>query len=158
MAPETGDPMKLITLEKMDGQPVTFVGELAAQSEAPIADTGGLKRSFTLKLYLIESGGFVPTVEYFSEATTEKTGCLAEIVDLYKDIENFFFVFMPGDLLLDSNMMDRDQAEARRRLSNKLEKVYQAQAFAFLDELSEQFVAAKETSTSELGELESGRN
>ncbi len=129
--------MNQIVLDTIDGKPVSFEGELISQTEGNVEFTDGMERKFVLKVYAIESGGFVPSIEYFSNSTLEKTGCIAEIVDLFKDIENFYFVFVPEDLLTKASGKPRDEAHASRRLASALRKTYERLAFAYLDELSE---------------------
>lgn len=135
--------MKEILLNTLDDKPVSFVGELSNQAEANVEVADGTERRFVLRLYTLESGGFVPSIEYISNAPGEQTGCIAEIVDLVKDIENFFFVFVPEDMIEKSaaRTRDRDEAARLRRLETVLRKTYEQLTFAFLDELTE--VSAK---------------
>ena len=130
--------MNEILLDTFDDKPVSFVGELSNQAEAKVEFSDGIERRFVLKLYTIESGGFVPSIEYFSDAPDEQTGCIAEIVDLVKDIENFFFVFVPEDLLekTPARNQDRDEITKLRRLESVLRKTYEQLTFAFLDDLA----------------------
>ncbi len=131
--------MHEILLDTFDDKPVSFVGELSNQAEAKVEFSDGIERRFVLKLYAIESGGFVPSIEYLSDAPDEQTGCIAEIVDLVKDIENFFFVFVPEDLLEKTPARNQDRAETDRlrRLETALRKTYEQLTFSFLDDLAE---------------------
>ena len=141
--------MSEITINTMGAKPVSFVGQLATQKEGVVEFADGIPRRYLLKVYTIESGGFVPSIEYFSDASNEQTGCVAETVDLFKDIENFFFVFVPEEVLPESKGLDRDAIDARKKLSHKLRKAYETLAFAFLDELKEEFEPAIDAETGE---------
>jgi len=143
--------MNEITLNTMDGEVVSFVGDLVCQAEGCVEFSDGIDRNFGLKLYAIASGGFVPSIEYFSNSPMERTGCIAEIVDLAKDIENFFFVFTPEELLPDSAGLAQEEVETRTRLLNCLRKNYESLNFDFLDQVeavvSEQAITEGEQAT-----------
>ena len=141
--------MSEITINTMGAKPVSFVGKLATQKEGVVEFADGIQRRYLLKVYTIASGGFVPSIEYFSDASNEQTGCVAETVDLYKDIENFFFVFVPEEVLPKSKGLDRDAVGARQKLSTKLRKAYETLAFAFLDELKEKLESDTDAETGE---------
>ena len=64
--------MNEFQLETMDSRPVSFVGELTSQTEGKVEFADGMNRSFALKLYKIESGGFVPSIEYASDVVGEQ--------------------------------------------------------------------------------------
>ena len=127
--------MNEIILNTMDGDLVSFVGDLVCQTEGPVEFSDGIDRKFKLKLYAVESGGFVPSIEYLSDSPVERTGCIAEIVDLAKDIENFFFVFTPDELLPDSAGLPREEVEVRTRILACLRKTYESLNFNFLDQV-----------------------
>lgn len=149
--------MNEILLETMDDRQVSFVGELQSQTEGKVEFADGMNRSFTLKLYTIESGGFVPWIEYASDVSGEQAGCIAEIVDEFKDIENFFFVFVPDDLLEKTNGLTRDEADARKKLLARLRKTYESLTFAFLDVLQEKF-GPTDVESAEIGKPESPKS
>jgi hypothetical protein len=141
--------MNEMLLNKMDGKKVSFVGELIGQAEGNVESTDGLDREFALKLFRIKSGGFVPVIEYESNDSREQAGCIAEIVDLFKDVENFFFVFVPEDLLSETKELDRDDLEARKKLAVKLRKTYENLSFTFLEEMSAMLDPNRNSETTE---------
>lgn len=139
--------MNEILLDTMDGKHVSFVGELICQKTGDVEVSDGLKRAIILKLYGIQSGGYVPLIEYRSDDPAEKSGCIAEIVDLFKDIENFLFVFVPEDLLPEPKSTDRDIVEARKKLSTRLRKLYESLSFDFIDEITTNLNPGAESNT-----------
>jgi hypothetical protein len=131
--------MNEIAFDTMDGKPIRFVGGLETQNERQVEFADGEIRKFALKLYRIKSGGFVPTIEFTSSLPTEKSGCIAEMVDQFKDIENFLFVFVPDNVLPKIDGLNRDESAARKKLSSQLRSTYESLTFEFLDGLSERF-------------------
>ena len=129
--------MKEIVLNTMSGKQVSFVGELVKESTGSIDMPDNFDRQFGLRLYDIESGGFVPSIEYTSNAPHEHSGCLAEIVDLPKDVENFFFVFVADDLLEESQVSDREDKEVRKKLVARLRASYEDLMSIFLEEITQ---------------------
>ena len=78
-------------------------------------------------------------------------------MDEFKDIENFFFVFVPDDLLGKTNGSTRDEADARRKLLARLRKTYESLTFAFLDVLQEKF-GPTGVESAEIGNSESPKS
>ncbi len=129
--------MNEIVLNTIDESKVSFVGELVCKSAGVVEMCDGFNRQFALRLFANESGGFVPAIEYTSDNPNEKTGFVAEIVDLLKDVENFFFVFVADDLLQKQKPVERDQIEARRKLETKLRATYECLSSKFLEDVSQ---------------------
>ena len=150
--------MTEVQLETIDSSPVNFIGRLTCETEGQVEFPDGLTRMFRLKLYSVDSGGFVPSIEYASESSDEQSGCIAEIVDEFKDIENFFFVFVPEDLLPKATTHSRKEEDVHRKLSARMRKTYESLTFAFLDKLKLTFESQVDTATPESKTSESAES
>ena len=144
--------MNEISLKTNEQKQLSFVGELISESTSCVEFADGFARQFTLALYAIESGGFVPAIVYTSDHPEEQTGRIAEIVDLFKDVENFFFVFVASDVLPRSKPVEREQCEARKKLETKLRLAYEDLTSTFLEEVSERLDSTSELETTDANE------
>ncbi len=126
-------------LETIDGDSVIFRGQLISHAESPIGFSDDCQRHFSLDLYVTETNGYVPVITYTTNSPDERSGRIAEIVEIAADVESCFFVFEPEELLADRQKLNRDELEVFKQLSNRIQSVYEKLAYAILDQL-DQFV------------------
>ena len=123
------------TFQDHAGNELQFRGDLILERDDAIEINKEFERSATVRVYGIESGGFVPVIEYDSNSPNETHVIAFEIVDLLKDVESFFFLFEACETFRKTNGLTRDdldeQKEVGRLISNKIEKL----VFGLLDDL-----------------------
>lgn len=89
--------MESVKLVLSEEKKLLFSGERLFHSRSEDCVVGSETRWFELSGFAREEGGFVPVICFHSKGEPPVT--IAERVDEYKDIENFFFVFEPSEML-----------------------------------------------------------
>jgi len=113
-------------VEPTNGKVITFSGELIARSASdPISTTLGV-RYFDLRVYKEAGAGYVPVIDFHSTCEGEANVTISERVDRSHDIENFYFVFEPCEVMPE-NVLKVMPTEQRQQLLKTILKLYDAQ-------------------------------
>lgn len=118
----------------LEGRELRFQGDLILERKMQV-DLNDYKRSFGIKVYAVDGGGFVPTLQYTTDSPSEQATRIFENVDTTNDIESFYFVFEINEVLGDSKGMARADLDHRSETSRKLAKQFETFIFPLLDEI-----------------------
>ena len=127
--------MNEYTFQNQAGSEVKFQGDLILERSTAIVIGREFERSVKLRVYGVESGGFVPMLQYNSNSPKETKVETFEFVDLLTEVESFFLVFEANEVFKKTSGLNRgdadEQKEVSRIISNEVEKL----AFELLDDL-----------------------
>lgn len=112
--------MESIRIQQVNGKELIFEGDLIANAGTETASVAQLERWFQLRVYRNVDGGFVPSIEFGSPTESEASATIAEFVDSYHDIENFFFVFEPSEVFSGRYLNSMMQVDRQRLLGELL--------------------------------------
>jgi len=119
----------------LGGRELRFQGNLILERETQVDLHDEFTRSFAIKVYAVEGGGFVPTLEYTTTSPGEKPVRTFENVDTMKDIECFYFVFETNEVRGDWKGLTRAEWDQRTEDNRRLEKRFEKFIFPLLDEI-----------------------
>ena len=127
--------MNEYTLQDHVGNEFQFQGDIILERSDAIKIDKEFERSLTVRVYGIDSGGFVPMLEYESNSPNETNVKAFEVVDSLKDVECFFFVFEASSVFEKAERLSNDEIDEQekvgRAISSKIEKL----VFELLDDL-----------------------
>jgi hypothetical protein len=128
--------MNSLRVERTDAPGLEFEGTLVARSEGEHVESALGKRWYNLFLYAKSGGGFVPGIEFHTTCPGERPVSIAEIVDDFTDVENFFLVHEPNEYIRDSasHLRSRDN---RHQLLRHMYQVYDWQVTQIFNALRE---------------------
>ena len=109
-----------------DGKEMSFKGQLIAQATSERISTPLGDRWFDLRVYKVATTGFAPLIDFFSTCEGEESVTIAEHVDRAHDIENFYYVFEPCEVIPES-VLKALPVEERQRFTKLLLKLYDTQ-------------------------------
>lgn len=115
-----------IQIVPTNGKEISFAGELIAHATSERTVTPSGERWFDLRVYKLVENGLVPVIEYHSSVDGEEKITIAERVDRSQDIENFFYVFEPCEVIPEAALKALP-VEERQRLTNAILKQYDTQ-------------------------------
>lgn len=115
--------MEDVRISPSNGKNLSFHGELIAEASHDRVPSPDGERWLNLRIYRRVDAGFVPVIEFHSTHVGEEDATIAEVVDSGHDVENFFYVFEPGELLADKSLIAMPMEE-RQRLTGALLKLY----------------------------------
>ena len=90
--------MNEYTFQNQAGNEVQFQGDMILERSTAIVIGREFERSVTLWVYGVESGGFVPMLQYNSNSPKETKVKTFEFVDLLTEVESFFLVFEANEV------------------------------------------------------------
>lgn len=106
--------MEDVRILMSNGKELSLQGDLLARARTN--RSGSIpERWFDLRVYRAADHGFVPVIEFGSTFENENAVTIAEVVDRSHDIENFFFVFEPSEVIAD-HVLDAMQVGDRQQL------------------------------------------
>ena len=121
-------------LLKHEGQPeLRFTGQLVAETSFNADFKDEEKREFRLCVYAVEGGGYVAMLQYNTTSENEKPLVLYEDLDLFKDVENFFYLFEANEIMRKLKQVGQTERENLASLARRMVKAYESQMFKFLD-------------------------
>ncbi len=115
-----------IQIVPTNGKEISFIGEVIAHATSEPTITSFGEHCFDLRIYKLVEHGLVPVIEYLSTVDGEENVTIAERVDRSHDIENFFYVFEPCEVISESALKVLP-IEERQRLKKTVLKHYDAQ-------------------------------
>ena len=127
--------MNEYTFQDRAGNKLQFQGDLILERNNAIAIDNEYERSATVRVYGIESGGFVSGIEYESNSPNETNFKAFEAIDSLKDVECFFFVFEANEVFIKTSGLSRDDADEQKEVSRIISKEVEKLAFELLDDL-----------------------
>jgi len=85
------------------------------------------------KTYALESGGYVCSLKFLRSDRPDQIIVLFEEIDLTEDVDKFFYVFDPSEVLGEKtgNLEQRNDLEQNFK---RVSRVYEQIIFAFLDQ------------------------
>lgn len=126
--------MNVFSIKSSDDVEVNFSGELIDEVESIVTLEDDCDRKFVIRVYAIESGGFIPTIEYQSNCPFERSVVWFEETDVFEDVEKFFYAFDVSELMLPAKGISHQEKENHRRIIKKLAKNFEPVMFKFLDD------------------------
>ncbi len=114
---------------------IMFTGTAIAEAISEPVDFLGVGVSFRLRIWRKKDGGFAPSISVFVDEERQPRFIESEFVDTPTDVENFFFVFEPGEIL-DKLISGKTLNEERSDPANRLYGVYERQVTELLAEFS----------------------
>ena len=127
--------MNEYTFQDHVGNELQFEGDLILERNGAIEVDKEFERAVSVRVYGIESGGFVSILEYESNSPKETHVKVFEVVDLLKDVECFFFVFEATDVFKEDRIQDRDDVEEQKKVCRAISKRIENLVFELLDDL-----------------------
>lgn len=115
-----------IRIVPSSGKDISFKGELIAQATSNRSSTPLGERWFDLRVYKQVGQGFVPVIDFCSTCEGEPNVTIAEHVDRSHDIENFYYVFEPREVILESVLKAMPVADRQPYMKSIL-KLYDTQ-------------------------------
>ena len=116
--------METVRIVINENRELVFVGEQVFLGRSDEFTTDAGTRWLELAVFARKDGGFAPVIFYRSTCESDVT--IAEHVDAYKDVENFFYVFEPTEVLDEKKLMALP-VEQRQRLTKTLTRLYDEQ-------------------------------
>ena len=139
-----------IRIVPSSGKDISFSGELIAHATSDRSNTPLGVRWFDLRVYKEVGQGFVPVIDFFSTYEGEQDVTIAEHVDRSHDIENFYYVFEPGEVIPES-VLKLMPVEDRQRFMKPILKLYDTQVNRVL-------LSVKEHATDDDANIESPKS
>lgn len=139
-----------IKIVPSNGKDITFKGELIAHATSDRSSTPLGDRWFDLRVYKEIGQGFVPVIHFFSTCEGEQDVTIAEHVDRSHDIENFYYVFEPGEVVPES-VLKAMPVEDRQRFMKSILKLYDTQ-------VNRVILSVKEHATDDDSDVESAKS
>ena len=118
---------------KSKDREIMFEGELIAQQDAVVELANDESCRMNAKTYSLEGGGYVSSLEFLRSDCLGQPIVLFEEIDLMEDVEKFFYVFEPSEVLGEKTCT-REQRKDMDQNFKKLARVYEQMIFAFLDQ------------------------
>ena len=131
-----------VTIRTDDERELAFSGKLIAEARRSKSVLSEGELWFHLEVWSNDAGGFVPVLRLFTY-DGKPTFTEAEQVDSMTDVENFFFVFEPSEVL--PALLGRLNVDDTQRRSNQAYAAYEGR----VNELLLQFADRKKTETNE---------
>ena len=125
-------------IQDSNGNQLRFQGELAAEAGKELNLDDGQARKFLARIYAVEGGGFVSSLQYETSSPGEKPIAVFEEIDFADDVEKFYYVFEPSEIFCNSSELPREVVEQRPVLSKQLAKHYETLVFSLLDDFRAQ--------------------
>lgn len=121
-------------LIQSESQPeLKFNGQLVTETRFGVELGDEDVRQFELQVYAVDGGGFVSTLRYATTSEAEKANFWYEDMDLFKDVENFFYVFEANEVIKGFSQLNRNDREKASSVCKQVAKRYEASLFKFLD-------------------------
>ena len=127
--------MNEYTFQDDAGNELQFQGDLILERNSEVVIDKEFERSAAVRVYGIESGGFVPMIRYDSNSQKENSVKAFEIVDLLKDIECFFFVFEATEVFRKMSGLSRNDVNEQKEVVRLISKTIEKLVFELLDDL-----------------------
>lgn len=125
--------MNEIVMRDKNRPEMRFNGQLIAETQFQVDLDDEEEREFKLQVYATEGGGYVANLQYDTTCPIETPVVNYEDMDLFKDVENFFYVFEANEVMQDLDRLKRSDRELRSLTYKRIAKAYENSMFKFLD-------------------------
>ena len=127
--------MKEYLVSDLNGRELRFQGDLILERETQVDLKDEFDRTFAIKVYGVEQGGFVATLEYSTTSPSEKPVRTFENVDAMKDIECFYLVFEINEVMGVSKGLTRAELDQRSKNIRRLARQFETFIIPIVDEI-----------------------